>query len=570
MAASVGVVFFLLAAALAAAGSSEAALVEHTFVVSQMKMHHLCNEALITVVNGQLPGPAIEVTEGDSLVVHVINKSPSGLTIHWHGVKQLLNCWADGPGMITQCPIQLNKNFTYRFNVVGQEGTLWWHAHVGFLRATIHGALIIRPRSGRNSYPFPKPDKEIPIVIGEWWDVDLVHLEDRVENRIYEDWPLSPTINGMLGDLSNCSGVIEDNYILNVERGKTYLLRIVHAAVHEEYNLKIAGHNFTVVAVDANYVKPYTTDTIVIASGETVDALFVADAPPGRYYMVAQAVQSPEPSPQIPILVSRGIVSYNLSKGSGSDDTPAVAPELPDQHDATPSFYFRGNLTSLLPQPVPLNVDEHILIAIDVGDICLYAGSPNCMVSKLNNISFELPTTTSLLQAHYYNNMSSSVSKLQELPRRPPVVEFGHSPTSKATVVRRVRHNATVEIVFQNPYSSDLISNTNPMHLHGHDFFILGQGLGRYDAVRDAQAYNLVDPPARSTALVPIYGWMAIRFVANNPGVWFLHCHMEKHVSSGMALALVVENGHTLETTLPPPPADYTSCDNQNSRVADE
>ncbi|KAM0877090.1 hypothetical protein ACQ4PT_035739 [Festuca glaucescens] len=167
--AAVCLVFFL-AVALAATGGGEAALVEHTFVVSQIKINHLCNDTLVTVVNGQLPGPAIEVTEGDSLVVHVINKSPTGLTIHWHGVKQQLNCWADGPGMITQCPIQPNKNFTYRFNVIGQVGTLWWHAHVGFLRATIHGALIIRPRSGPNSYPFPKPDKEIPIVIGEWWD----------------------------------------------------------------------------------------------------------------------------------------------------------------------------------------------------------------------------------------------------------------------------------------------------------------------------------------------------------------------------------------------------------------
>jgi laccase len=181
--------------------------------------------------------------------------------------------------------------------------------------------------------------------------------------------------------------------VLNVERGKTYLLR--DTTVHEEYNLKIAGHKFIVVAVDANYVKPHTTHTIVTSSGETVDTLLVADAPPGRYYMVAQAVQSPELSPQIPVLITRGIVSYYSPSNQYDDDTPIVAPQLPDQHDATPSFYFRGNLTRLLPQPVPTNVDEHLLIAIDVGDIYLYAGSPNCMVSKLNNISFELPTTPS-------------------------------------------------------------------------------------------------------------------------------------------------------------------------------
>lgn len=47
-------------------------------------MTHLCNEMLVTVVNGQLPGPTVEVTEGDSVTVHVINKSPYNLTIHWY------------------------------------------------------------------------------------------------------------------------------------------------------------------------------------------------------------------------------------------------------------------------------------------------------------------------------------------------------------------------------------------------------------------------------------------------------------------------------------------------------
>jgi laccase len=87
-------------------------------------------------------------------------------SIRRHGIRQQLNCWADGADMITQCHIQPNKNYTYRFNVIGQEGTLWWHAHVGCRRVTIHGALIIRPRSGPDAYPFPKPDEEIPIIIG--------------------------------------------------------------------------------------------------------------------------------------------------------------------------------------------------------------------------------------------------------------------------------------------------------------------------------------------------------------------------------------------------------------------
>jgi len=126
-------------------------------------MAHLCSETLVTVANGQLPGPAVEVTEGDAVAVHVVNKSPHNITIHWHGLKQRLNCWADGVPSVTQCPIRPGRSFTYHLNVSGQEGTLWWHAHVSCLRASLHGALVIRPR---HAYPFPKPDKEIPIVIG--------------------------------------------------------------------------------------------------------------------------------------------------------------------------------------------------------------------------------------------------------------------------------------------------------------------------------------------------------------------------------------------------------------------
>ncbi|XP_072149447.1 laccase-15 isoform X2 [Setaria viridis] len=172
------VIFFMMKAQPAAS-----AIVEHTFTVSQMDMTHLCKEVLTTVVNGQLPGPAIEVTEGDFVVANVINKSPYNITIHWHGVKQRLNCWADGVPMLTQLPILPNNNFTYRFHVSGQEGTLLWHAHVPCLRATLHGALIIRPRLGAESYPFPKPHKEIPIIIGEWWEADLQDVDRHLTYR---------------------------------------------------------------------------------------------------------------------------------------------------------------------------------------------------------------------------------------------------------------------------------------------------------------------------------------------------------------------------------------------------
>ncbi|KAA3463801.1 laccase-7-like [Gossypium australe] len=79
--------------------------------------------------------------------------------------KRLLSAWADGPEMITQCAIRPGNKFTYKFRIINQEGTLFWHAHSSFLRATVHGAIIIRPRV-RHSYPFPTPYREVPIVLG--------------------------------------------------------------------------------------------------------------------------------------------------------------------------------------------------------------------------------------------------------------------------------------------------------------------------------------------------------------------------------------------------------------------
>nr|CAB3473439.1 unnamed protein product [Digitaria exilis] len=537
------------------------AVVEHTFVVSQVHMTHLCKKTLVTVVNGQFPGPAIEVMEGDSVAVHIVNKSPYNITIHWHGVKQRLTCWSDGVPMITQCPIPPNQNFTYRFNVAGQEGTLWWHAHVPCLRASLHGALIIRPRDGASSYPFPKPHEEIPIIIGEWWEKDLSKVGRNLRDGSLNDDPSASTINGKLGDLFNCSGVAEDGYVLDVEPGKSYMLRVINAALFYEYYLKIAGHKFTVVAADANYVSPYTTDVIAVSPGETVDAILIADAPLGRYYMVAQPVEPPLLDTQAPVYVTRGVVQYNRNHnydnstaaqsssthGSNGVDTlfceTPVVPEMPGMHDTMVSFNFHGNLASLhhplRPTPmVPVRADEHLFIALGLGMVPCQVGQScskrqgeeNFIVATMNNVSFHLSsTTTPLLEAHYYHTGRMDDVAL-ELPDRPPrafnftdqaLIPEGPKeallePTSKATVERRFRHGTVVEVVFQS--TALLQGDSNPMHLHGHDMFLLAQGLGNYDVEKDVARYNLVNPPRKNTVHVPNLGWAAVRFVADNPG----------------------------------------------------
>ena len=83
-----------------------------------------------------------------------------------HGLKQYRNGWADGPAYITQCPIKTGNSYVYDFNVTGQRGTLWWHAHIFWLRATVYGAVVIMPKQG-TPFPFPQPEREENILLGE-------------------------------------------------------------------------------------------------------------------------------------------------------------------------------------------------------------------------------------------------------------------------------------------------------------------------------------------------------------------------------------------------------------------
>ncbi|KAM0044688.1 putative laccase [Helianthus debilis subsp. tardiflorus] len=138
----------------------------HDFVVQETPVKRLCKTNNIITVNGQIPGPTLEVRDGDTLVIKVLNNARYNVTIHWHGIRQLGTPWADGPDLITQCPIQPGYSYTYRFTIIDQEGTLWWHAHTGWLRATVYGALIIRPKLG-STYPFELPKLEIPILLGK-------------------------------------------------------------------------------------------------------------------------------------------------------------------------------------------------------------------------------------------------------------------------------------------------------------------------------------------------------------------------------------------------------------------
>lgn len=132
--------------------SAEAATKNYQFDIQVKNISRLCHAKPIATVNERFLGPTIYVREGDRVLINVSNHAQYNMSIHWHGLKQFRNGWADGPAYITQCPIQTGGSYVYDFNVTKQRGTLWWHSHILCLRATVYGAIVIMPKQGT---PFP-------------------------------------------------------------------------------------------------------------------------------------------------------------------------------------------------------------------------------------------------------------------------------------------------------------------------------------------------------------------------------------------------------------------------------
>jgi FtsP/CotA-like multicopper oxidase with cupredoxin domain len=68
------------------------------------------------------------------------------------------------------------------------------------------------------------------------------------------------------------------------------------------------------------------------------------------------------------------------------------------------------------------------------------------------------------------------------------------------------------------------------MHLHGHSFQVIEiNGKALQGALRD-------------TVLLPPTARVTVAFDANNPGTWYLHCHVLWHLAAGMAVLVQYES----------------------------
>lgn len=500
-------------------------------------------EGIVMAINGRFPGPTIRARAGDTIHLELMNKlHTEGLVIHWHGIRQIGTPWADGTASISQCAINPGETFLYKFKL-DKAGTYFYHGHYGMQKsAGLYGSLIVEVAKGENE-PF-KYDGELNLLLSDWWhksfheqQVDLFSKPMRwvgepqsllINGRGQYNCSLAAHFNN--SSTSRCKLRGDEQYapkVLHVYPNKTYRLRIASTTSLSLLNLAIENHKMLLIEADGNYIQPFSVQNMDISSGESYSVLFTTDQHPKRNYWISISVRGRNPkTPQ-----GLTILNYHLHSASRIPESPP--PVAPRWDDESYSKAFHNKIFALKGNPKPPAKHDRRLVLLNTQNFI-----EGYTKWAINNVSLVLPSTPYLGSIRY--GLSNGFDQ------KPPPDSYGHGydvmkPASNknstyGSGVYMLRFNATVDVILQNANMiKDNVSEIHPWHLHGHDFWVLGYGEGKFTD-KDEGRFNLKNPPFRNTVVVFPYGWTALRFVANNPGVWAFHCHIEPHLHMGMGV----------------------------------
>ena len=111
------------------------------------------------------------------------------------------------------------------------------------------------------------------------------------------------------------------------------------------------------------------------------------------------------------------------------------------------------------------------------------------------------------------------------------VYNFGNSSSIRVNIYNANGGPHVSFLTYANRMSSSRLSYSQPMHIHGHDMYILSSGNGPWDGKTIVNPQN---PQRRDVQNLAPYGHLVMQFDADNPGVWPFHCHIAWHLSQGL------------------------------------
>ncbi|KAI8711484.1 hypothetical protein NCS52_01412000 [Fusarium sp. LHS14.1] len=590
----------------------------------------------VYLINGQHPGPLIDVDEGDDIEVFVQNNLDVETTLHWHGLLLRGTPDMDGVPGVTQDPIPAGGNFTYRFSTTSEYGFFWYHSHFrAYYNDAIRGPLLIRPAKSRKR-PFETLARNADQVQA------LLAAEQNATNILLNDWTheLSDVIFARYiktGAFPSCVDSILANGRGRVQCLPESILEAGPGLGIEPENMTTApGPSVTVSEMpdmsSMDMMKPRDMDHM------SMDSTMSSDTP-GPSFSMSTGQSTPPASTGMPdmpgmdSLSPRGCMppmmfnpGFNESSLPTENCTNTTSPLLVIPADQSRGWLALNLVNSGAVSILRVSLDEHSMFVYaadglytriqEVNVLQMELGQRYSVMIKLNQspgdyrlrfATFPSGDMQQVLEGQaivFYKSDDSAVTNDMDNPAEPwmyingsakadaalldpsalspfdndtappsgeshkslsfavsqtdfvtwvidrapfmepdiPIIYGGNSSGWDANTTIHLPINSTIDIIMRIS-SKSMDTMGHPIHLHGHKFWLLGFGVGDflYTDVTDApkDLINLEDPPYRDTIGLPSQGWIALRYVTDNPGAWMLHCHLQWHAVVGMAVVLV-------------------------------
>lgn len=521
-------------------------------------------------VNGQLPGPTLEFTEGDTAEIYIHNQMMMETSIHWHGL--IVPNRYDGVSYLTAPPIKPMETYIAKFPIV-QNGTYWYHSHTMLQEQIgLYGPLIIHKKAekeptgsvpagkgptekepteneptkkeptgneptGNEPAKNAKPAKKIPeetILLADWTDESPYEVQRSlhyatdwyaIRKHSTQDYAAAIKAHHLRTKLMNewkrmlpmdVSDVAYDAFTINGKKQETaekykpgdkIRLRVINGASSTYFWLQYAGGSITVIANDGKDVVPVDVDRLIIGPSETYDLMVTIPDGPGKSEKCYQFRATAEDRTG----------STSLWLGHGEKKTlPTLPPLKYFEGMSMMNEMMRGNGDM---KPTKMHMADQTM---DMNSV-MYpeteepAGNPadgqttasHREIKTLDYGMLRSPEPTTLPDAPtqtLHFNLTGNMNRY---------VWTINNKTVSETDEILIHHGENVRIIL---YNGTMMRH--PMHLHGH-FFRLLNGQGEYAPLKE-----VVDIMPMETD--------TLEFAATESGDWFFHCHILYHMMSGM------------------------------------
>ena len=497
-------------------------------------------------INGQIPAPILEFTEGDTAIIRVHNLMKMETSIHWHGV--LLPNKEDGVPYLTTSPVDPGETYTFTFPLI-QSGTYWYHSHTMLQEQSgLYGSIVIHPGQEEpklkeyvlllSDWTDESPHQVLRYLkrAGEWYAIKKVALQSYGEaiaagyfkDKLKQEWQRMPAMD--VSDVYYNKFLMngqEKHYFKDANSGEVIRLRIINGSASTYFTMQYAGNYMRIIAADGINVVPISVNKLQIATAETYDVLITvpesgtaelratswdATGYSSGYFGNGTSIDAPDLPKLNYFKMIREMNSMNMgSMKVGGMDMKGMDVKNREMKDM-----------KMQPDTVPknMNMDMSKMDGMDMGNMqgmdmamprefdynMLRALHPTTLDSTLKPKEVKLTLTGNMLRY---------------------VWSFDYKTLSVADRIL-IHKGERVRFVLTN--------NTmmrHPMHLHGHFFrFINSQG-----------EYS----PMKHTFDIRPMQTVTIEFEASEEKDWFFHCHILYHMMSGMARIVSYEGSEQNE-----------------------